>query len=314
MNNRLLSFLIFTCVTLGAFAQTVYDDAEGNQLPWAEAFGDGVYNGRVDNPPDQDPLGINASPTVNSYTKSAEHAYSLLIAVLDDPIDLSVNNQFRVQVNAPVGTQFIFKIEGTGEAMERTKNIAVTNRWIEYTFDFSDAAGFTTINKFIFFFDPGVAESGDTYLFDNIVAHPAGPCAGVAVDPLIIDDFECQRNGTYGAPGYLDVTPIANPDPSGSNTSETVGEYCDTCGGSFHALVFDWNHPDVFPVTKEGSSIVNIKVWTNKAGTLLTKLEAGASPAIERSVEVTELNTWVEYSVDLQRPNRRQSPKACLLL
>jgi hypothetical protein len=62
--------------------------------------------------------------------------------------------------------------------------------------------------------------------------------------------------------------------------------------------VFDWNHPDVFPVTKEESSVVNIKIWTNKAGTLKTKLEAGMSPAVEKDVEVTELNTWVEYSID----------------
>ncbi|HLF65036.1 MAG TPA: T9SS type A sorting domain-containing protein, partial [Saprospiraceae bacterium] len=279
-------------------AQIVYDDAEGTNLPWAEAFGDGVYNGRVANPPDQDPLGVNGSSMVNSYTKSGEHAYSLLIAVLVDPIDLSVNHQFRIQVNAPVATQFIFKIEGSGEALEQTRNIAVTNAWIEYTFDFSAAAGFTTINKFILFFDPGVMESSDTYLFDNIVALPAGPCTGVAVNPLIVDDFECQRNGTYGVPGFLDVTPIANPDPSGINTSETVGEYCDTCGAEWHALVYDWNSPEVFPVTQEGSSVVNIKVWTNKAGTLKFKLEGGMSPGIERDVQVTELNSWQDYSVD----------------
>jgi hypothetical protein len=118
MNRRLLFFFIISTLSIGATAQVVYDDAEGTTLPWAESFGDGVYNGRVANPPDQDPLEINASTMVNSYTKSNEHAYSLLIAVLTDPIDLSVNNQFKIQVNSPVASQFIFKIEGSGEAME----------------------------------------------------------------------------------------------------------------------------------------------------------------------------------------------------
>lgn len=298
MKRRVLFSLAFSLIAIGAFAQLVYDNAEGTELPWAEAFGDGTYNGRVDNPDGQDPLGINGSALVNSYTKSGEHAYSLLIAVLPDPIDLSEHNQFRVQVNAPVPTQFIFKLEGSGEAIELTKNIAVTNTWIEYTFDFSAAAGFTTVDKFILFFDPGVTTSDDTYLFDNIVAFAANACTGVPRDPLVIDDFECQRNGTYGSPGFLDVTPVANPDPSGINTSETVGEYCDVCGSEWHALVIDWNSDDQFPVTREGSSVVHIKVWTNRAGILKFKLEGGSSAPIERDVEVTELNTWVNYSVD----------------
>ncbi len=281
MNKHLLSILICAFLTTCLVGQIIYDDAEVNTLPWAEAFGDGVYNGRVDNPEEQDPLGINPSSHVNSYTKSGEHAFSLLIAVLSDPIDLSEHNQFTIQVNAPVASQFIFKLEGAGEAIEEWRNIAVTNTWIEYTFDFSAASEFTTIDKFILFFDPGVTESDDTYLFDNIVAHPAGDCAGVPKDPLIIDDFECQRNGTYGTPGFLDVTPIPNPDPSGINTSETVGEYCNACGSEWHALVFDWNDPGAFPVTKEGSSVVNIKVWTSETGILKTKLEGGTSPPIE---------------------------------
>jgi hypothetical protein len=298
MYKRLLFIFCAFFLTLSGYTQITYDDAEGTTLPWAEEFGDGVYNGRVDNPVDQDPLGINGSPTVNSYTKSNEHGYSLLIAVLNDSLDLSVNNQFTIQVNSPVPTQFLFKLEGAGEAIEQVRNIAVTNTWIEYTFDFSAAAEFTTVTKFILFFDPGVDDSGDTYLFDNIAAGPSNACSGVAKDQSVIDDFECQRNGTVGAPGFLDLVPILNPDPSGINTSDMVGEYCDTCGGAWHALVYDWNSPDVFPITQEGSSIVNIKIWTNKAGVLKTKLEAGASSAIEIDVDVTELNTWVDYSVD----------------
>lgn len=299
MRRYLLTLLTLLSFGFFSFAQVVYEDFEGGaNLPWNADFGDGVFNGAVPNPPDSDPLGINSSDECGSYTKSGEHAYSLLIAVLDEPIDLSVNNQFKIQINAPVASQFILKLEGTGEAIERTKNIAVTNNWIEYTFDFSAAAGFTTINKFILFFDPGVTESADTYLFDNLVALPAGACAGTVPDPLILDDFECQRNATYGAPGYLDVTPVANPDPSGINTSSMVGEYNDAAGSEWHAMVIDYNSPDQFPVTKEGSSVVKIKVWAPKAGLLLFKLEGGTSSPVETGVQVTQTNQWVEYKVD----------------
>lgn len=295
MKKQLLS-LILTCLPfLMVFGQITYEDFETDTLPWNGSFGDGVFT-VVANPPDSDPLGINPSANVGSYTKAVGFGYSLLIAILDQPIDLTTNNQFKIQVNAPVATKFILKLEGAGEAIERTKNIAVTNTWIEYNFDFSAAANFTTITKIILFFDPGVNESGDTYLFDNIVAGPAGACAGVAVDPKIVDDFECQRNGTLGTPGYYDVSPIANPDPSGINTSSMVGEYRDTLG-AFHALVYDWNASSDFPFG-EGASIVKIKVWAPKAGNLLVKMQGGTSPAVETPVAVTQLNQWVEYSVD----------------
>lgn len=296
MKKYLLTTLSLIAFLSLSFGQVTYEDFEsGLTLNW-QPFGDGVFNGVVENPADQDPLGINPSTMVGSYTKSDMHPFSLLIAQLDEPIDLSSNNQFHIQVNAPVATQLLFKLEGTGETIERTVNIGQINTWIDYTFDFSDAAGFTTIDKIILFFDPGVEESGDTYLFDNIRATPAGECAGTVADPLIVDDFECQRNGTVIIPGLLELSPLANPDPSGINTSSTVGRYVDV-GGAFQALVYDWNSPEQFPLG-EGASVVNIKVWAPKTGNLLTKLEGGMSPPVEIGTMVEETETWVEYSID----------------
>lgn len=283
--------------SLSAIGQTVYEDFEdGLSLDW-QPFGDGVFNGIVPNPPDQDPLGINPSDNVGSYTKSDAHAFSLFIGVLDEPMDLSVNNQFRIQINAPVDSRFILKLEGAGEAIEGSRNIAITNTWVEYTFDFSAAAGFTTIDKIIIFFDYGEEASGDTYLFDNIVAFPADDCAGTVPDPLVLDDFECQRNATIGAPGFTDISVVDNPDPSGINTSEKVGSYLNPAG-PWGALVYDYNAPGDFPITREGSSVVKLKVWAPVSGILKIKLEGGTSPAVEIDIDVTELNEWVEYKAD----------------
>ncbi|MDX1909068.1 MAG: T9SS type A sorting domain-containing protein [Bacteroidia bacterium] len=284
----LFSLLILTLAASPVSAQVTYETFEGGAaLAWTAA--DGTYGGAVANP---DPAGLNTSGFAGSYTKSNAHAYSLFLATLAAPIDLSVNNQFKIQIYAPVATSFILKLEGSGEAIEVTKNIANANVWQEYTFDFSAAAGFTTINKFILFFDPGVTTSGDTYLFDNIVAMPAGACAGTTPDPLILDNFECQRNATYGV-GWDILVPLTNPDPTGVNTSSMVGQYTDP-QDQWSALVIDYDNPIDLSVNNQ----IKAKVWSPKTGQILFKLEGGVSAPAEVFVNVTQTNTWVEYSAD----------------
>ncbi len=295
MKKLILSFLLLVGALTFTTAQVVYETFEnGANLPWNADFGDGAVNVVV-NPPDADPLGINASDSVGSYQKVEGSAFSLLIAVLDNAMDLSVNNQFKIQVNSPVRTDFIMKLEGGGNAIEQRKHIAIRDNWIEYTFDFSAASEITTLDRIILFFDPGVAESSDTFLIDNIVAVPAGDCAGTIPEPGIVDDFECQRNVAVGSPGFLDLTVVDNPDPSGINTSSGVGRYRDTLG-AFHALVYR-NGSDIDLVARP---IFKVKVWAPVAGRLLVKLEGGGSGAFEDDAQITELNTWVEYTIDFR--------------
>lgn len=290
MRAILLTLSLLLALTNWGIAQVVLENFEGGaQLPWNAA--NGAFD-VVDNPPDQDTLMINPSAEVGSYTKEEGAAFSLLIAELDDPLDLSTNNQFRIMVNAPVATAFILKLEGDGEAIEETKNIAVANQWIEYTFNFSEAGDFTTLNKIILFFDPGTAESSDTYLFDNLVTEP-NPCEGVMADPGILDDFECQRNVQYGLPGLTDIEAVDNPDPSGINTSTRVGEYTDR-QGAFHAMVIPFRND----IPLGDRNVVRIKIWAPVTGRLLVKLEGGDSAPIEKDAQVEETNTWVEYSID----------------
>jgi len=194
-----------------------------------------------------------------------------------------------------IGSAFSLKFEGPGgQAIERRSNIGVTNAWIEYEFDFSAGADLDSLNRILVFFDPGEGESTDEYQFDNIIARPAGPCAGVEEEPGVVDDFECQRNVTVGSPGFLDLTTIENPDMSGINTSDSVGRYDDTGGGAFHALVYSYE--DDIPLDERNQ--VNIKVWAPKTGRLLVKLEGGNSAAVEKDAQVMETETWVEYTID----------------
>ncbi|MEL7119011.1 MAG: T9SS type A sorting domain-containing protein [Bacteroidota bacterium] len=305
MKKYLLS-LFALILTVGAFAQvTVLEDFEnGSQIGWNATFGDGVFQ-VVENPLKQDtladPLMINPSDSVGSYTKDSTAAFSLLISVLDDSLDLSTNNKFTIQVYSPVATSLLFKIEGDvsmGEFLERRTNIAsgTTNRWVEYSFDMSAAANFTTVNKIILFFDPGNDMSGDTYFFDNITVGPADECAGTVPDPAIVDDFECQRNQTLGL-NFASLEVIDNPDPSGINTSSTIGAFNDSDGGRFQAFVYDYGST----IDLSTNSILNMKVWAPFANRIVAKLEGGSSPATsdrEFFIEDGQEMTWVNLMID----------------
>ena len=287
--HRLLP-LLFLCFTGLGYAQTVVlEDFEDNSdagITW-EAI-NGTYNGVVANP--EDSTGANSSAKVGSYTKSGEHAFSLFVGTLADSLDLTTNSRFTIQVNAEAATRFIMKLEGFGTPVEATKNIATPDVWRTYTFDFSGAASDLRVGRIILFFDPGVEASTDTYLFDNLTVGPAGPCAGTVAEATIIDDFECQRNATYGA-GFDSLTVIANPDKSGINTSDSVGRYTDE-NTAFASLVIDYNGP----IDLSTNNQICMKVWAPVAGNLLFKLEGGTSAPVEMGTQLTEEQTeqWVE--------------------
>lgn len=289
MQKQLLFLFAMLCFG-NLSAQVVLEDFEGGvaDLSW-EAF-EGVYDGAVMNTAD---TLLNTSEWCGQYTKAGDRAFSFFRAQVTEALDLSTNNQFSIQINAGAATQLLLKLEGGGNAIEQTVNIATANVWRTYTFDFSAAAGFTGLTDIILFFDPGVETSADTYLFDNIIASPAGACAGTVVDPTILDDFECQRNASYAVPGFDDISAIANPDASGINTSASVGRYTDQEGG-FHALVIGYNSA----IDLSANNQVCMKVWAPVTGNLLFKLEGGVSPAFETGVPVEETETWVEICAD----------------
>lgn len=269
----------------------VYEDFEGGvaDLTW-EAL-NGTYNGVLPNATTAN--FVNNSEYCGSYTKSGMHSYSLFLTRLSQPIDLSTNNQFKLQVYASKPTAVLLKLEGGGaQAIEITKNIAVTDAWQEYTFDFSAAAERVGLNTIIIFFDPGSDTTTNTYLFDNLKAVPKGACAGVTANTDIIDDFECNRNATYWL-NWDSLNVVDNPNPTPVNSSAKVGRFNDA-PGPWNPLVIDYDN--VLDLSTR--HYVSLKLWAPKTGRILFKLEGGVSPQKEVFVDVTEINTWVEYGVN----------------
>ncbi len=260
----------------------------GNNLPWQAL--DGEFNGPVANP---DSNSVNGSDFVGQYIKKDSTPYSLLLADTGTPFDLSILNQFHLNVYSQVPSQVLLKLEGPGGSIEKTKNIGLVNAWQDYTFDFSDAADNMGLTKVILFFDPGVSLSKDTYYFDNLKALPLGACKGVTHDPDIIDDFECNRNATY-VNGWDSLTVVNNPSPDAVNTSAKVGQYVDPVTEQWAALLIDYQNP----IDLSTKNQLNVKIWCPRIVPLLFKLEGSTSPPKEIPMDAAAVGQWVQYSID----------------
>ena len=260
----------------------------GNNLPWQAL--DGEFNGPVANP---DSNSVNGSDFVGQYIKKDSTAYSLLLADRGTPFDLSILNQFHLNVWAQAPTQVLLKLEGTGGSIEKTKNIGLANEWQDYTFDFSGAADNLGLTKAILFFDPGVSLSKDTYYFDNLKALPLGPCKGVTLNPDMIDDFECNRNATY-VNGWDSLSVVNNPSPNAVNISAKVGKYVDPVTEQWAALLIDYQNP----IDLSTKNQLNIKIWSPRVVPILFKLEGSTSPPKEIFMDASAAGQWVQYKVD----------------
>ncbi|MBK8921923.1 MAG: hypothetical protein IPM81_10470 [Saprospirales bacterium] len=269
-------------------AEVCYETFEGpSNIAWT-AF-NGTYNGAVANPA---PTPVNSSAMVASYTNNPTSDLNFAFGPSSGaPMDLTVFNQFKMNVWAPKPVKVLFKLEGAGEAKEIIKYLPVGGTWQEMTFDMSAAASFTTITKILIVFNPFKLDDSDTYYFDNICATP-NYCVGAAPDPEMLDNFDCLRNATYSV-GWDSLHVIKNPGPDGTNNSPKVGEWRPVEGSSYAALVI--TNGDVIDLSARNR--FGLKVWAPKTGNLLLKIEGGQGQK-EIAVPMTETNKWVEYSVD----------------
>lgn len=268
-------------------AQRVYEDFDGASISWIGI--NGTYNGPVANP---SPDAGNRSATVGSNTNNSGSDFNFVFGTAPQPFNLSTYNQFRVSIWSPTASRVLFKLEGGGQAIEAIKKITQPNTWVEYEFDFSAAAGITVMDKMLISVTPFQTGNSDTWYFDNIYAVPAGACTTAPRDNKIVDDFECNRNAAYSI-GNKNLAIVNNPNPTPVNNSAKVGRFVDP-PGPWYPLVLDYH--DVLNLSE--NNYISLKLWAPRPGDILFKLEGGASPAVERRVPVSALNTWVEYGVD----------------
>lgn len=284
MKKYLLSAILILLGCFGIHAQIVYEDFEGgvSDLPWSAA--DGVYNGVIANP---GPDAVNGSAFVGSYTKGAGFGYSLFwVPNLPQPLDLSEYNQFKLKVWCSVATPVLLKMEGTGQAAEKSAMMTTAGGWNELTFDLSAGAAKDKLTKIIIFFDPGNDASSNTYYFDDLIAYKAERCYETFEGP---SDFNwIPLNGTYNGP-------VANPAPTAVNNSATVGSYTNNPASD---LNFAFGTLGSGPMDLSTFNQFKVNVWSPKPIKVLFKLEgSGESKEIIKYLAVA--NTWQEMSFDM---------------
>ncbi|MBK8700060.1 MAG: T9SS type A sorting domain-containing protein [Saprospiraceae bacterium] len=282
----------------------------GASLPWEPLEQNTVTHGVfsvVDNPSAVAP---NISAKVGKYAKGAS-AFSTLAAVAPGVIDISVKPQYNVQVWAPVGTQSVtMQLESVSDGnKEVEREIKNAGNWEELSFDFTAHQGISDWASLRFIFNPGVAEEGVVYYFDNLSQGEAtvDPCEGTERIATIIDDFECQRNYEYGAGSAL-ITVVNNPKTTTVNSSTKVGLYKDQPNepwSALCALIPDGLDLEVF-------NQLNLQVLSTTTAPVLLKLEGGTSPAKEIWTEITTVNDWQTLSADFSGEAGNNHQRVCV--
>lgn len=320
MKKLLLLFQCLVLVVVVSRAQTTILDFETAATSTVfQYFGstlDGTFNEVIANP---NPTGSNTSSMVGRYVKPAVAEVWAGCFSNPDPtvaVDLVANGRIAVKVHRDRIGNLTLKLENStngGANWVTTVQNTKINEWEELVFDasqpsieppFASASGFV-YTRVVLFFDFGASGTGSDVVsyFDDIVALP-----NATVTTTILD-FETPATGTtfqyFGSTldGTLTET-IANPNPTGLNTSANVLKYVKPAVAEVWAGAF--SNPDpTTPVDVSGGAKVCVKVHLDHIGNLALKLEGSTSgkPNWITQVPNTKVNEWEELCFDASVPS-----------
>jgi hypothetical protein len=254
-----------------------------------------TYNGDwsalsvVNNPA---PSGDNNSPKVGRWEDPSGPGteFSNFQVDYQNPIDLSVRNQFSLKLWAPKAGRLLLKIEG-GTSKEIEFQVTELNKWVTYTADFSAQAGLGN-KKFVVFINAFVnGEPGDIYFVDDIklTAPPIAPPLEDFEGPLTLGWQPLDQNGPVH--GTFSVGPNSNPNTV--NNSATAG--CYTKGASPFSTL------QAISLTNFDLSIYpqfNLDVLSPATGGKVTMILSGPSGNQQVEATVTTPGVWETLSFD----------------
>ncbi len=271
-----------------AASQTTILDFESEETSTTfQYFGstlDGTFSETIDNP---DPSGINESSTVLEFIKPAGAQTWAGAFSNPDPsvnVDFSANSKLCVKAWLPRPGNVTIKLENSltgGADWITSAETSESESWVELCFEASDisieapfvsAVGqvYTRMVVFAYFGEAGGDEDLVLYL-DDFETHP------IELTSTVVLDFETDETSTdfqyFGS--TLDGTTtevIANPDPSGINTSDNVLSYVKPAGSEVWAGAFSNPNPQT-PVDASQGGELCVKVWSPQPGNLAIKLE-----------------------------------------
>lgn len=315
-----LQTLLFTLLCVGfqnATAQTILDFESPASSTTFQYFGstiDGQLTQTLANP---NPSGVNTSATVLEFKKPAgaqTWAGGFSNPNPSSPVNVINSTTISIKVHFDHIGNLTLKLENSADGganwVQTVANTKV-NEWETLIFNVSipsieapnmPAAGHV-YNTITLFTDFGVSPSADLVSYiDDIVVEQSVTCTPVL-------DFEAAATSTtfqyFGSTidGQLTTT-LANPNPTGLNTSATVLEFKKPANSQTWAGAFA-NPNAATPVNLLNGGQIKVKFHTNHAGNLTIKLEEGqnGAPNWILKTETSVVNEWVELTFDPALPS-----------
>jgi hypothetical protein len=282
MMKHLLIYILVVSSWCTMSAQTIYEDFEDGsaKISWA-TFNGMVYEGPFANP-DKD--AVNGSDFVGKFTNDGVSDFCFGLGTIASPADLSTNNLMKIKIWAPFApTRALFKFEGGGAAIEQFIDITEAEKWVEYSVDFSKAAG-TAHTKILLAFHPFTTPVAGTFYFDDIRGLEAKD---------VFETFETGNEmGWTAFDGTLEA-PIDNPAPNRVNSTPKVGKYTKSGAHAYSLLLAERSTPFDMSVLNQFKLHIHASAPTQ----VLLKLE-GDGPAVEKFANIGVVNAWQEYTFD----------------
>ncbi len=237
----------------------------------------------VENPA---PDAVNGPGKVGRYV-DPEGGFAALVYNFDGGIDLVAKPIVKLKYWAPIANRLLVKLEGgTDPGKEIGIQVTEVNKWVEYSFDFSEVAG-QNFKSLTIFTNAGVNAPGVVYYFDDIRFEEK------TID--FLEDFEgdltlfvSPRANNAALNGTFRV--IDNPDKTGRNTTAKVGEHKK---GTAPLSTLSLRSADLIDLSKTPQ--LNMLIWA-PAGS--TSVRASAlSPSrgrVDITREITATEEWIE--------------------
>jgi hypothetical protein len=250
--------------------------------------------------------GINTSAQVARMQKFAGEVFGGSTLNLGGNVDFAQGEAFKMKVRATRAVPVLFKFEGLDE--ERSLNHSGSGNWEALCFDFTDSTAGPPSSAITFIFDLGVAGNAAadpanwTFYYDDIeqVASCDGGGGGTALGPVDFEPAGLGQGFTWGVFENGDnpaVAFLANPDPTGANTSATVARFTARQAGQPFAGTITTDLPTF--TLDATNSCVKIKVWKTVISDVGIKFEtADFASTGDIKVPNTVTNSWEELSFD----------------
>ncbi|MDX2283573.1 MAG: hypothetical protein NW241_05395 [Bacteroidia bacterium] len=276
---------------------------------------DGTIVGPIANP---DKSGINLSDSVMAHLKpsgSQPWAGAFSDPNPSTPVDVTDGNMICMKVWMPVAGNVQLKLEQSsngGGDWEVKKTVSAANQWVEVCWDPSTPSdanpGVTAsghiYNRVVVFFNFGTPGTDATYYFDDLVVMPV---AATVCNTVL--DFEAPATSTrffyFGSSLDGSTTgPVANPDPSGINTSDSVMIHVRPADALSFAGAFSDPNPTT-PINVTNGELICMKVWLPDSGNVMLKLEQSTTGGGNWEVKktVATAGEWVEVCWDPSTPS-----------